>query len=46
VIDLWRRSLFLTPEEQTAALVSAGFSGVVLEQAVGKMVLVAGRVSG
>jgi cyclopropane fatty-acyl-phospholipid synthase-like methyltransferase len=44
--ELWRRSLFLTLEDQMAALVSAGFSGVVLDHAVGKMVLVAGQVSG
>ena len=42
---LWRRSLFLTLEEQLHALAAAGFTDVVLDKAIGQMVLVAGRIS-
>ena len=42
---LWRRSLFLTLDEQIEALASTGFADVALDRAVGNIVLVAGRIS-
>ena len=41
---LWRRSLFLTLEEQIDALTAAGFADVVLDHSMGRMVLVTGLV--
>jgi hypothetical protein len=42
---LWRRSLFLTLEEQLHALAAAGFADVALDKAIGQIVLIVGRVS-
>ena len=42
---LWRRSLFLTLDEQIEALAAAGFADVALDKAVGNMVMVTGRSS-
>jgi ubiquinone/menaquinone biosynthesis C-methylase UbiE len=43
---LWRQSLCLTLDEQKEALEASGFTGAVLDQAIGNMVLIVGHVAG
>ena len=43
---LWHQSLCLTHHEQLDALATAGFTDVLLDKAIGNMILIVGRVSG